>query len=197
MACSYRLSVVCVVLMVLLSGCGGSSGSGTSKPVVSSVSSSVVSVSSSSASASSVSVSSANGSSESSVFSSSSLSSFSSSSASSVSSSPMGELTSALFPEGWQPGFTVNFQGESIGLQDFSYAGYRFGERALPTDRASYTFDLGRDGSAEVRSQLQAAIDLVGEACGCVGEWASGLERGGRPLSSLHSQGGVRVSGRC
>ena len=75
---------------------------------------------------------------------------------------------SIFYPENWRPGAE---SGYGLGLQDYSYAGYRLGEEP-PSDQSGLTkFDvtaMGADNTGKVDSTIaiQAAINAAGEAGG-------------------------------
>lgn len=80
---------------------------------------------------------------------------------------------SALYPEDWQPpGPETSFYTEAF-LQDFSYAGYRRGEVAIPDILGpvhNVVIDYGADptGATDSTAAIQAAIDAAGAAGGGV-----------------------------
>ncbi len=91
---------------------------------------------------------------------------------------------SALYPPDWRPGFA---DAEGRFLHDFSYAGYRAGEAAIP-DVAGPLFDVtgaGADptGAADSRAAIQAAIDEAARAGGGVVWFPEGLYRCDGPLT--------------
>ncbi|MCR5736146.1 MAG: carbohydrate-binding protein [Eubacterium sp.] len=76
---------------------------------------------------------------------------------------------SALYPENWTPGYSIN-NGTQY-LQDFSYAGYEKGEKALPTTMSGMTanvLDYGADstGGNDSTTAIQNAINAVQNAGG-------------------------------
>lgn len=80
-----------------------------------------------------------------------------------------GRTRSRLYPSGWSPGMR-----DEAGrfLHDFSYAGYRNGERPLPTI-AGPLFDVARFGAApsttaDQTAAFQAALDAAAVAGGVV-----------------------------
>lgn len=79
---------------------------------------------------------------------------------------------SALYPVNWTPGFT---DASGRFLHDFSYAGYRRGEAALPTsppgpliDASVAPYSADRSGAADATDAIQAALDAAGAAGGGV-----------------------------
>ncbi|MEL6344518.1 MAG: glycosyl hydrolase family 28-related protein [Myxococcota bacterium] len=76
---------------------------------------------------------------------------------------------SALYPEDWTPGFTV----DGRFLHDFSYAGYHYGEADPPASPPGAVFDVthyGADqtGASDSTSAIQAAIDDASQRGGVV-----------------------------
>ncbi|MCR5703714.1 MAG: carbohydrate-binding protein, partial [Eubacterium sp.] len=76
---------------------------------------------------------------------------------------------SALYPEDWTPGYSINNGTQYI--QDFSYAGYEKGEKALPTTMSGTTanvLDYGADstGGNDSTTAIQNAINAVQNAGG-------------------------------
>ena len=76
---------------------------------------------------------------------------------------------SALYPENWTPGYSINNGTQYI--QDFSYAGYEKGEKALPTTMSGMTanvLDYGADktGGNDSTTAIQNAINAVQNAGG-------------------------------
>lgn len=83
---------------------------------------------------------------------------------------PAGPVRSSLFPPDWQPGWR-DPQGRF--LADFSYAGYKNGESALPDTPAGPLFDVrtyGADPTAgkDSTAAIQGAIAAAGAAGGGV-----------------------------
>jgi hypothetical protein len=78
---------------------------------------------------------------------------------------------SSLYPENWLPGFK---DAESRFLHDFSYAGYRSGDVALPVITANLVdvtkapYFADNKGISDARQAIQQAIDNVGKAGGGV-----------------------------
>ena len=77
---------------------------------------------------------------------------------------------SALYPTNWTPG---DGDGDGKFLQDFSYAGYEMGDKALPDSQAGVWIDVTQapfscdnTGNEDVTPKLQQAIDLVGASGG-------------------------------
>ncbi|MBC2600338.1 hypothetical protein H5P30_00930 [Puniceicoccus vermicola] len=71
---------------------------------------------------------------------------------------------SVLYPEDWSPGYTV----DGKFLHDFSYAGYHYGEKALPDTNAMPAINVTQSpylvdntGKADVTAKLQAIIDQL------------------------------------
>jgi hypothetical protein len=86
---------------------------------------------------------------------------------------------SALYPEDWTPAFT---DGDGHFLHDFSYAGYRAGEVALPTTAPGASFDVtlyGADatGVSDSTSAIQAAITAASAAAPAVVDLPAGTYR--------------------
>ncbi len=86
---------------------------------------------------------------------------------------------SALYPEDWHPGFSG---AGGAFLHDFSYAGYKNGEVALPDPPTGATFDVttyGADttGASDATTAIQSAIDAAQTAGGGVVRLPSGLYR--------------------
>jgi len=78
-----------------------------------------------------------------------------------------GTWRSALYPDDWEPGLTV----DDHALHDLSFAGYRNGEASLPDPVPGVTEDVGDHGAdptgtEDSTSAFQAAIDAAGEAGG-------------------------------
>lgn len=76
---------------------------------------------------------------------------------------------SALYPENWTPGYSINNGTQYI--QDFSYAGYEKGEKAIPTTMSGITanvVDYGADktGGNDSTTAIQNAINAVQNAGG-------------------------------
>lgn len=78
---------------------------------------------------------------------------------------------SSLYPENWLPGFKDT---EGRFLHDFSYAGYRSGDVALPlistnvVDVTKSPYFADKTGLSDSRPAIQQAIDNVGKAGGGV-----------------------------
>lgn len=78
---------------------------------------------------------------------------------------------SALYPEGWSPGYA---DAEGRFLHDFSYAGYHRGERPLPdvagpvTDVTQAPWLADATGAADATAAIQGALDAVAQAGGGV-----------------------------
>ncbi len=70
-------------------------------------------------------------------------------------------IRSQLYPDDWKPGYSVQTDAGPLGLQDFSYAGYRQGEQNLPNGEGFtvLTFAGIGDGSLDVALDLQSFID--------------------------------------
>ena len=92
-------------------------------------------------------------------------------------SSPPG-WRSALFPDDWEPGFSIDLSDGLLPaqLQDFSYAGYRAGEVPLPSiegmleSGTTSIVDYGADptGLTDSTTAIQSAIDAVADIGGGV-----------------------------
>ena len=80
---------------------------------------------------------------------------------------PTAPFRSVLYPENWTPGFSV---GDQQFLHDFSYAGYKNGERPLPTTPPGMTVTVAADktGATDATAAIQSAIDLLGTQGGVV-----------------------------
>ncbi len=96
---------------------------------------------------------------------------------------------SVLYPENWQPGFSGS--GGAF-LHDFSYAGYRNGEAALPDPPTGTVFDVtlyGADGTgtSDATAAIQSAIDAAQTAGGGVVRFPAGLYRCDGTLLVTHS----------
>ena len=83
---------------------------------------------------------------------------------------PAGPVRSRLYPPDWQPG---QRDGEGRFLADFSYAGYKNGEQAIPDAPPGSLYDVrsyGADPTAakDSTAALQGAIDAAGAAGGGV-----------------------------
>jgi len=105
-----------------------------------------------------------------------------------------GPWRSALYPDDWAPGFATD---DGHFLHDFSYAGYRRGEQAIPDDRPGVTIDVDVDttGAMDATAAIQAALDTVAESGGVV-QLPEGLVRIDGGLV-LHGNGVVlRGAGR-
>ena len=107
---------------------------------------------------------------------------------------------SALFPDDWVPGFGVATGEHFAQLQDFSYAGYRAGEEALPSvglDGAVSVLDYGADetGGSDSTPAIQSAIDAVAVAGGGVVYLPEGTYRVDGLLSVTHSGTVIRGDG--
>ena len=89
---------------------------------------------------------------------------------------------SLLFPDDWVPGWSVEFDGRTAQLQDYSYAGYRAGESPLPVvelEGAVSVISHGADpsGSTDSTIAIQNAIDAVAALGGGVIHLPSGVYR--------------------
>lgn len=94
---------------------------------------------------------------------------------------------SALYPENWTPGHA---DASGRFLQDFSYAGYRRGERPIP-DIASPVIDATRapygadaTGAKDATAALQAALDAAAAAGGGVVYLPAGIYRVAPPAGA-------------
>ncbi len=86
---------------------------------------------------------------------------------------------SSLYPQDWTPGYE---DAEGRFLHDFSYAGYRNGEVALPGTPPGSTYnvlDYGADstGATDSNAAIQAAIQAAGSAGGGIVYLPAGLYR--------------------
>jgi hypothetical protein len=97
---------------------------------------------------------------------------------------------SSLYPEDWHPGWT-----DSAGrfLHDFSYAGYHYGERPIPTvsgtlvDVTQPPYRADPSGSKDSTAAIQRALDDVGESGGGVVFLPAGTYRVRPPENSHES----------
>jgi len=103
-----------------------------------------------------------------------------------------GPWRSALYPQDWTPGFTVEVDdgGPPAGLPDFSYAGYGGGGVPLPEARSDGALDVldhGADptGVADSMAAMQSAIDAAAAAGGGV-VWV--------PAGDYRLDGGLRIT---
>jgi hypothetical protein len=82
---------------------------------------------------------------------------------------------SSLYPQDWTPGFV---DGEGRGLQDFSYAGFRYGEAPAP-DVTTVIEVVGADplGTIDSTAAIQAAIDTAAMQGGAIVHIPAGLYR--------------------
>ena len=86
---------------------------------------------------------------------------------------PLFAWRSELYPENWNPDAAGNFYTDKI-LQDFSYAGYNRGERAVPHvegpvfDVTDAAYGADNTGSSDATSAIQKAIDAASAAGGGV-----------------------------
>lgn len=72
---------------------------------------------------------------------------------------------SSLYPHDWAPGYA---DSEGRAMADFSYAGYHYGEAALPAKEDSFTVDVtafpfraNNRGTKDATKAIQSAIDYV------------------------------------
>lgn len=101
---------------------------------------------------------------------------------------------SVLYPENWQPPTTASFHHDKF-IQDFSYAGYRRGETAIPRI-AGPVFDVttyGADptGSADSTAAIRAALTAATAAGGGV----VSLPPGTFKISNIGGSEILRISG--
>lgn len=93
---------------------------------------------------------------------------------------------SALYPEYWTPGFSLSHPDydQTLLLQDYSYAGYRNGEQALP-EATSGIIQVAAsiDGSSDTSGAIQAALDQAAANGGGIVYLPAGLYRIDRPIS--------------
>ncbi len=96
------------------------------------------------------------------------------------------EGRSALYPEDWKPGFSVNHPDyeQPLFLQDYSYAGYHNGELALPEGSSNIIqVEASTDGSSDASGAIQAALDQAAAQGGGVVYLPAGLYRIDNPIS--------------
>ncbi len=80
---------------------------------------------------------------------------------------------SSLYPENWLPPENASFSSDKL-LQDFSYAGYRRGETAIPAvagpvfDVTDAPYHADSSGTSDSTAAIQAAIDAAAAAEGGV-----------------------------
>lgn len=96
---------------------------------------------------------------------------------------------SSLYPVDWEPGYT-----DAAGrfLHDFSYAGYRRGERDVPATPPGAVYDVvsyGADpsGRADSTAAIQRAIDAAGAAGGGIVALPAGRYLVAPPSGSNHA----------
>ncbi len=102
---------------------------------------------------------------------------------------PNGSVRSLLYPEDWEPGYSIRHPDyvEPLFLQDYSYAGYHHGEKSIPYASANViSVDAATDGSMDASEAIQGAIDRAVARNGGVVYMPAGLYRIDRPL---HIQG--------
>ncbi len=86
---------------------------------------------------------------------------------------PLFAWRSELYPANWTPDAAGNFYSDKI-LQDFSYAGYNRGERAVPHvegpvfDVTDAAYGADNTGSSDATKAIQQAIDAASSAGGGV-----------------------------
>ncbi len=96
------------------------------------------------------------------------------------------EWRSSLYPEDWKPGYTDK-QGRF--LHDFSFAGYKAGETAIPrisgpvVDITKAPYQADRSGTDDVTAIIQQALDDVGSSGGGVVYLPAGTYRIKAPAS--------------
>lgn len=93
---------------------------------------------------------------------------------------------SALYPEYWTPGFSFSHPDyeQTLFLQDYSYAGYRNGEQALPEASSGIIqVEASTDGSSDASSAIQAALEQAVTNGGGIVYLPAGLYRIDNPLS--------------
>ncbi len=106
---------------------------------------------------------------------------------------------SIVYPANWQPGFetTRPGDGERLFIQDFSYAGFEFGESPLPTGSFApiTTVSATNDGSVDVASILQNALDEAAAAGGGIVLLPAGTYRIDKPITVSGSNVVLRGAG--
>jgi len=107
---------------------------------------------------------------------------------------------SLVYPADWTPGYqtTRPSDGESVFIQDFSYAGYRNSEVDLPTGNFADVIDVAVDntGTTDVTAAIQAAIDqAVANPEGGIVALPAGLFRLDGPLTIEGSNVVLRGAG--
>jgi hypothetical protein len=106
---------------------------------------------------------------------------------------------SIIYPANWQPGFetTRPGDGERLFIQDFSYAGFEFGESPLPTGSFApiTTVSATNDGSVDVSSILQDALDDAAASNGGIVLLPAGTYRIDKPITLSGSNVVLRGTG--
>ena len=105
---------------------------------------------------------------------------------------------SVLYPENWQPPTTASFYHDKF-IQDFSYAGYRRGETAIPRIAGPIfnvtTYGADPTGSADSTAAIRAALDAAITAGGGVVSLPPGTfnisKTGGNELLRISANGVV------
>lgn len=96
------------------------------------------------------------------------------------------EKRSVLYPKHWTPGFSLSHAAyeQQLFLQDYSYAGYHNGERALPEGGSNIIqVDTSVDGSSDTSGALQSALDQAAVNGGGIVYLPAGLYRIDSPIS--------------
>jgi hypothetical protein len=111
---------------------------------------------------------------------------------------PAAPWRSVLYPENWQPPAEASFYHDKF-IQDFSYAGYRRGEAAVPRIEGPVfdvtTFGADPTGAADSTAAIQAALNAARTAGGGVASLPPGTFRishgGGSELLRISGNGVV------
>lgn len=105
---------------------------------------------------------------------------------------------SALYPTDWEPGLSFQHSdyAQALFLQDYSYAGYHNGERALPEGGSnSIQVEASTDGSSDTSSAIQAALDQAATRGGGIVYLPAGLYRIDNPITLKGSNIVLRGAG--
>ena len=105
---------------------------------------------------------------------------------------------SALFGVNWVPGDAItnpHDASKTSALQDYSYAGFAYGESSLPEAIAEYVISVINDGSADVSGDIQKVLDQAVSLGGGVLYLPEGLYRLDKPLAITGSDIVLRGAG--